>query len=133
MTEQRHDAAEVTQEIDSGMSGEAIAVAELMWASLPTGRKWTGLSTAEKALVCHTFARHRQASEDRLIAKLQSAEARERVARAVSQSKSADVENPNTTLFEHLDCSGENKARMIVNAAASAALASVVELLGEKS
>lgn len=43
--------------VDSGMSGEAVDRAELLWANLPTGRKWTSLQTHEKALVCHTLAR----------------------------------------------------------------------------
>ena len=43
--------------VDSGMSGEAVASAEWAWANLPAHPKWTSLTTAEKALACHTFAR----------------------------------------------------------------------------
>jgi hypothetical protein len=43
--------------VDSGMSSDAVVRAELLWANLPTGKPWTSLSTAEKALVCHTLAR----------------------------------------------------------------------------
>jgi hypothetical protein len=43
--------------VDSGMSGDAVERAEWAWANLPVGpRKWTSLTTAEKALACHTFA-----------------------------------------------------------------------------
>lgn len=45
------------QEVDSGMSGDAVERAEWFWTNLPTGRKWTGLATHEKALVCHQIAR----------------------------------------------------------------------------
>jgi hypothetical protein len=41
---------------DSGMSGDAVAQAEMVWANLPT-LPWTSLATHEKALVCHTLAR----------------------------------------------------------------------------
>jgi hypothetical protein len=47
----------MTQEVDSGMSGDAVERAEWFWTNLPTGRKWTGLATHEKALVCHQIAR----------------------------------------------------------------------------
>jgi hypothetical protein len=53
MTEQLKDLP-----VDSGMSGEAVERAEWAWANLPVGpRKWTSLTTAEKALVCHVIAR----------------------------------------------------------------------------
>jgi hypothetical protein len=43
---------------DSGMSGDAVAQAEMVWANLPTRNlPWTSLATHEKALVCHTLAR----------------------------------------------------------------------------
>lgn len=48
---------EVTLAVDSGMNGEAVQQAEWFWANLPTGRKWAGLATHEKALVCHQIAR----------------------------------------------------------------------------
>lgn len=56
---QEFDAGEPTNEqidADSGMSGKEVERAELLWANLPTGRKWTSLATHEKALVCHIIA-----------------------------------------------------------------------------
>lgn len=47
---------EVTQ-ADSGMDGQSVERAELVWANLPTNRPWASLPTYEKALVCHTLAR----------------------------------------------------------------------------
>lgn len=43
--------------VDSGMSGNDVARAELVWTNLPTRRKWNELHTHEKALVCHVIAR----------------------------------------------------------------------------
>lgn len=48
--------SEVTQ-ADSGMDGQSVERAELVWANLPTNRPWASLPTYEKALVCHTLAR----------------------------------------------------------------------------
>ena len=48
---------------DSGMDGDAIEQAELLWANLPTGREWASLATHEKALVCHAINRLRIARE----------------------------------------------------------------------
>lgn len=57
-TKARHRTASLAaQEVDSGMSGDAVERAEWFWTNLPTGRKWTGLATHEKALVCHQIAR----------------------------------------------------------------------------
>ena len=50
-------------EVDSGFDGASVERAELAWANLPTTRNWTSLSTAEKALACHTFARLSRPSE----------------------------------------------------------------------
>jgi hypothetical protein len=51
-------AANTCDDADSGMSGDAVALAEMVWAQLPVGnRSWAGLATHEKALVCHTLAR----------------------------------------------------------------------------
>lgn len=56
--------------IDSGMSGDAVELAEMVWGNLPTGnRTWAGLATHEKALVCHTIARLQSAQ----VSKLESA------------------------------------------------------------
>lgn len=48
--------SEVTQ-ADSGMDGQSVERAELVWTNLPTNRPWASLPTYEKALVCHTLAR----------------------------------------------------------------------------
>lgn len=57
------DIVTVPCDADSGMSGEAVAQAEMFWSNLPTGnRPWTSLQTSEKALVCHVLARHRLAA-----------------------------------------------------------------------
>ena len=44
-------------EVDSGMSGNNVSRAEMVWTNLPTRRKWHELHTHEKALVCHVIAR----------------------------------------------------------------------------
>ena len=54
---ERLEAKLAAQDVDSGMSGDSVERAEWFWANLPTGRKWAGLSTHEKALVCHQIAR----------------------------------------------------------------------------
>ncbi|WP_155262968.1 hypothetical protein [Sphingomonas segetis] len=53
MTERSEDAL---KPCDSGMSGETVARAEMVWTNLPTRVPWTSLATHEKALVCHTVA-----------------------------------------------------------------------------
>ena len=59
--------------VDSGMNGEAVQQAEWFWANLPTGRKWAGLATHEKALVCHQIARiaNQPPAQDGLVDALQ--------------------------------------------------------------
>jgi hypothetical protein len=59
---------------DSGMSGDAVAMAEAVWAQLPVGNhSWAGLATYEKALVCHTLARLRLSTDTALVEALRSA------------------------------------------------------------
>jgi hypothetical protein len=51
------DETRVELPCDSGMNGDAVAMAEMVWTNLPTRVPWTSLATHEKALVCHTLAR----------------------------------------------------------------------------
>lgn len=74
---------------DSGMSGDAVAEAEMFWANLPTRNlAWTSLHTHEKALVCHTIARLRAAKIERLITELK--EVREAVQPLIDKADWAD-------------------------------------------
>ena len=58
------------------MSSDAVERAEWFWANLPTGRKWAGLATHEKALVCHQIARITPslATQDGLVAEIERQE-----------------------------------------------------------
>ncbi len=117
-TEQRHDAAEVAQ--------EDVDAANDFWADVEHQMDNYLPAKGETSYACEkrrsktdlplAFARHRQASEARLIAKLQSEEARERVADAVSRAGIAVGVRPLP----------KTATRM-----ATAALTSVVELLGK--
>lgn len=51
-----------SDEIDSGMSGDAVTRAEWVWVNLPTRHSWSSLNTHEKALVCHVIDLLRQGS-----------------------------------------------------------------------
>ena len=53
-------------EADSGMSGDVVDRAELVWTNLPTGRRWTSLATHEKALACHILASLSQGRDGRV-------------------------------------------------------------------
>ncbi len=56
MTDSQSNTVPLDEPVDSGMSADAVERAEWAWANLPTGpRKWTSLTTAEKALACHTI------------------------------------------------------------------------------
>lgn len=64
---------------DSGFTPENIAHAEWLWANLPVGAtKFHDRPTHERALVCHTVARFREAStaelRQRLVASTESME-----------------------------------------------------------
>ncbi len=74
MNSQRHDAAEVTE------ADREAAASVLYCDSEAAGFDAEGRFKLDMDKVAAAFARHRQASEARLIAKLQSPEARERVA-----------------------------------------------------
>jgi len=51
--------------VDGGFDGDLTKTSEWLWASLPVIRKWTGLETYEKALVCHLVSRIRTEAEAR--------------------------------------------------------------------
>lgn len=59
---------------DSGFTPENIAHAEWLWANLPVGAtKFHDRPTHERALICHTIARFREASTAELRAALDEA------------------------------------------------------------
>ena len=44
--------------VDSCMSGETVKIAEWLWINLPIRHQtWDSLTTAEKAIVCHSVER----------------------------------------------------------------------------
>lgn len=97
--------------VDSGMSGDAVAEAELLWASLPTGnRSWAGLATHEKALVCHTLARFRSTA----LTRLEADNARMRDA-IIYAAETTEDDHTSRKLFAALRSQGTIDAALCIN------------------
>ncbi len=117
MNSQRHGAAEVTQE-DRDAAAEYF---EIIGESISAIN--ARLGSMDDLCTVQSYATHRQASQARLIAKLQSDEARERVARAICQTRYGEDIDDDVMISPNERRGCENLAE--------AALSSIVDILGE--